>query len=207
MTVFVLTFFTFMLLILFAALFNFSTVFVDYGRAGNIAQQASLAATREVYAAIEEAMDQYDLAQWAKEVPNPVEPKVNAMEKILRASHPDWADSEVRFAAMDEVLSSELPGNAELLVFVEAKLIAARGDIRNTVATILEENGAVLSGSEVILVNERERIEVRTSVRYQSDTFGFPFLKAYAEQVHQEGESRRIGFAGDIGWYGYTITY
>lgn len=70
----------------------------------------------------------------------------------------------------------------------------------------MQANGATRSGSVVTMFDSDMRIEVETSVRYQSDTFGLAFLNTVTEKVKQTAKSRRIAFAEVMGWGGKRIT-
>ena len=197
MTVFVLSIFTFMLLILFTALYNFSSVFVGKEQAMNSAQAASQGAVKSVYDAMEVAIDLYDAYAIANRLP-PIEPDVDARESSLRAN-PDLAASEARYTAIDQVLSDELGSKPMLMTFVMTGLAEARLEIPGVVTYILHENDASLKNLDVF--NGDDRIEVTAAVDYESDNMGFEFLSTYRDEIVQTGESRKIGFLVAVpGW-------
>lgn len=200
MTILVLTIFFFMLLVIFTVLFNFSTVFVDKEVAANSAQQASLAATDVIYDEVEKAIHSYDqsIVNWID--PVFIWPLVEAQMKSIKAAHPDWASSEVQFEAIDRVLLVSIPVYPELLTHVVVGMDQASAEIPGVVTDILASNKCTLSGSSLQLFNGDDRIEVRTSVRYVSKTFGMEFMPEHAEQIYQTGESRTIGFVKVTGW-------
>jgi hypothetical protein len=206
MTVFVLTIFFFMSLIMFTLLFNMSTIFVDKEVASNSAQQASIAATEVVYDEMKEAIRLYDLSITHLYNPVYISPQVNEEEAYLRSAHPEWSDSEVRFNAIDRVLDRNIPGNGELYSYVNLGLVQAQSKIPEIVGEILEDNGAVRSGSVVTFLTSDLRIEVETSVRYQSETFGLEFLDTHTDEVTQTAQSRRIAFAEVMGFLRNRIT-
>jgi hypothetical protein len=199
-TIFALSIFFLLMLILFMALFNFSTVFVVKEQASNSAQQAALAATKVVYDQIEEAIREYDRSLSRLLDPVLIGLLVDEKEASLRAAHPDWAESEIRYAAIDQVLIHELPGNAELQGYVAQGLADARDEIDDVVATIIAENHATLEGSTIAMFNDDHRIQVQTSVRFASSVFDFVFMPNpdHEEQVFQTGQSRPIGFVGEV---------
>ncbi|NGQ97036.1 hypothetical protein G3578_17885 [Brevibacillus sp. SYP-B805] len=206
MLIFVLSIFTFILLVLFTALFNFSTVFVAKEQAANCAQQASLAATKDIYEAMEDAIIRYDTSPARLLDPVFITPDLEREERELKKNHPDWASVEIRYTAIDHVLSAWLPGNAELQGYVRDGLSRAQGQIVDVVSTILEENHATLEGSSIQLFNRDDRIEVNTSVRFTTEPLGFDFIPRDSAQVYQTGQSRRIGFLDEVvGWSSHTI--
>lgn len=199
-TVFVLTIFFFMVLVGFTLLFNMSTIFVDKERAANAAQQASFAATAVIYAEAEKAILAYDASMERLVDPVYIWPQVESAEESLGAAHPDWSHSEVKYQAIDEVLKENLPGNPDLFAYVQQALAEAKAQIPGLAADLIAVNEASSSGSSVQLFNGEQRIEVRTSVRYDNETFGLDFLPDFTEQVYQTGQSRRIGFVEAMGW-------
>ncbi|GED60219.1 Tad domain-containing protein [Brevibacillus formosus] len=201
MTIFTLTIYWFMFMLVFVALFNFSTIFVDKEQASNSAQQASIAAVKDIYDEMDAAIKIYDLSPKRYYDENYLGPRVAVARSQLRAAHPDWSHSEIEYGAIDSVLSSALPGDVELQTYVYAGLQTATAKIPGVVAKVLSDNKATLSGSSVQLFNSDNRIEVTTSVKYESESMGFDFIPAYSEQIYQTGESRRIGFIDEVsGW-------
>ncbi|ASJ57102.1 hypothetical protein BP422_28545 [Brevibacillus formosus] len=201
MTIFTLTIYWFMFMLVFVALFNFSGIFVDKEQASNSAQQASIAAVKDIYDEMDAAIKMYDLSPKRYYDQNYLDPKLVVARSQLRASHPDWSHSEIEYGAIDSVLSSALPGDVELQGYVNLGLLKAAGQIPGVVAKVLSDNKATLSGSSVKLFNSDNRIEVTTSVKYESESMGFDFIPAYSEQIYQTGESRRIGFIDEVsGW-------
>ncbi|QRG68220.1 TadE/TadG family type IV pilus assembly protein [Brevibacillus choshinensis] len=199
-TILVLTIFFFLLLVIFSVLFNISTIFVDKEVAANSAQQASLAATDIIYDEAEEAIHTYDRSIKSWTDPIFIWPLVEEQMKSIQASHPDWSSSEVRFEAIDRVLLSAIPTYPTLEMYVVIGLHQASSQIPGVVTDILASNKSTLSGSSLKLFNGEDRIEVRTSVRYESKTFGLDFMPEHAEQIYQTGESRKIGFIQVTGW-------
>ncbi|MED4785105.1 TadE/TadG family type IV pilus assembly protein [Brevibacillus choshinensis] len=200
MTILVLTVFFFMLLVIFTVLFNFSSVFVDKEVAANSAELASLAATDVIYDEVEEAIHSYDhsIVNWID--PVYIWPLVEEEMKSIEAANPDWSSSEVQFEAIDRVLLVAIPVYPDLLTHVVIGLDQASSDIPGVVTDILASNKSTLSGSSIKLFNGEDRIEVRTSVRYESKTFGMDFMPKHAEQIYQTGKSRTIGFVKVTGW-------
>jgi len=197
MTVFVLSIFTFMMLVLFTALYNSSTVFLGKEQAMNSAQVASQGAVKSVYDAMEVAIVAYDAWAIANRLP-PIGPDVDARESSLRAN-PDLAASEARYTAIDQVLSDELGSKPMLMTFVMTGLAEARLEIPGHVTYILHENDATLKNLDVF--NGDDRIEVTAAVDYESDNMGFEFLSTYRDEIVQTGESRKIGFLVAVpGW-------
>ncbi len=201
MTIFTLTIYWFMFMLVFVALFNFSTIFVDKEQASNSAQQASIAAVKDIYDEMKKAILLYDVSIKAQLNPDYVWPRVEIAMTELAAAHPDWSESEIKYGAIDRVLSSALPGNFQLQGYVYFGLKSATAQIPGVVRKVLIDNNATLSGSSVKLFNSDNRIEVTTSVKYESESMGFDFIPAYSEQIYQTGESRRIGFIDEVsGW-------
>ncbi|MFG0213512.1 Tad domain-containing protein [Brevibacillus porteri] len=206
MTIFTLTIYWFMFMLVFVALFNFSTIFVDKEQASNSAQQASIAGVKDIYDEMKWAIRIYDLSPARYYDQDYLTPRKIAAESSLRASHPDWSHSEIEYGAIDSVLSSALPGNAELQRYVSLGLSNAASQIPGVVAKVLSDNHATLSGSSVKLFNSDNRIEVTTSVKYESESMGFDFIPAYSEQIYQTGESRRIDFIDEVNdWFYINI--
>ncbi|CAJ1004226.1 MULTISPECIES: Tad domain-containing protein [Bacillales] len=206
MTVFVLTIFFFLSLVMFTLLFNMSTIFVDKEVAANSAQQASIAAVQIIYEEAEEAIREYDSSIAGMLDPDFIMVKVDLETMRLRSIHPDWSESEVRYRAIDNVLLSHVPANGVLYGYLYQGLESAQRKIREAAGEILQANGATRSGSVVTMFDSDMRIEVETSVRYQSDTFGLAFLNTVTEKVKQTAKSRRIAFAEVMGWGGKRIT-
>jgi len=198
MTVFVLTIFFFFSLVMFTLLFNMSTVFVDKEVAANSAQQASLGATQIVYEEAERAIHVYDANLPFNMVP--IWEQVEMAEISLRSAHPSWSDSEIQYSAIDQVLLVNLPSNSVLQGYVRQYMGIAEEEIRSTVGKILSRNGAIRSGSRVKMFNSEQRIEVRTSVRYESENFGLDFLSNHRDEIEQTAEGRRIRFAEVLQW-------
>ncbi|RAT97984.1 Tad domain-containing protein [Brevibacillus sp. Leaf182] len=206
MTIFTLTIYWFMFMLVFVALFNFSTIFVDKEQASNSAQQASIAAVKDIYDEMEWAIKIHDASPQRYYDQNYLTLKLGAAKSQMRASHADWSQSEIEYGAIDLVLSNELPSNVELQTYVYAGLQTATAKITGVVAKVLSDNNATLSGSSVQLFNSDNRIEVTTSVKYESESMGFDFIPAYSEQIYQTGESRRIGFIDEVsGWANLRI--
>ncbi|MED1914570.1 Tad domain-containing protein [Bacillus thuringiensis] len=202
MTIFTLTIYWFMFMLVFVALFNFSTIFVDKEQASNSAQQASIAAVKDIYDEMEKAILLYDTSINAQFNPDYVWPKVKLAMNHLAAAHPDWSNSEIKYGAIDRALNSALPGNFQLQAYVYAGLSNAKAKIPGVVRKVLVDNKATLSGSSIKLLNSDNRIEVKTSVEYNSESMGFDFIPAYSEQIYQMGESRRIGFIDEVNdWF------
>lgn len=203
-TILSISFFFVIMLILFMALFNLSTVFAFKEQASNVAQQAALAAIKPVYDEMETAMERYDASPMRVYDERYILPAVKLAESSIRASHWDWAQSEVRYAAIDQVLGNWLPANPELLGFVTAGLTAAQAEIPGVVTKILNENHATVSGSIVVIFNAEQRVEVQTSARFRSTTFDFPFMPdpQHEEEVYQTAQSRQIGFLDAVGGWG-----
>lgn len=202
MTIFTLTIYWFMFMLVFVALFNFSSIFVDKEQAANSAQQASIAAVKDIYDEMEVAIKLYDVSINAQFNPDYVWPKVELARDQLAAAHPDWSNSEIKYGAIDRALNSTLPGNFQLQAYVYAGLLKAKAKIPGVVRKVLVDNKATLNGSSIKLFNSDNRIEVRTSVEYNSESMGFDFLSTYSEQIYQTGESRRIGFIDEVnGWF------
>lgn len=198
---FVLTIFTFMLLVLFTALFNFSTVFVDKDRAEQIAMQASQAGLKDIYEEMENAIRTYDTSPARYEDPVFITPDLVAEELSVRAAHPDWATSEVHYTAIDNVLSNWLPGNPELQAYVQAGMATAKIRVRQAIITVLRENNATMGASSYVIFNSDKRIEVQAAVTFQSETLGFEFLPDHREVISQTAESRKIDFLDKVaGW-------
>ncbi|MDH4617359.1 Tad domain-containing protein [Brevibacillus sp. AY1] len=200
MTVFVLTIFFFFSLVMFTLLFNMSTIFVDKEVAANSAQQASLGATQIVYEEMERAIKAYDDSISLLIDPVFIWPLVEIAESNYRRAYPSWSESEVRYHAIDQVLSAYIVGNLELRAYVWRHLAIAEREIPGTVGSILSSNGAVKSGSRVKMFNSEQRIEVRTSVRYESETFGLDFLSNHHNEIEQTAEGRRIRFVEVLRW-------
>jgi len=196
--VFVLTIFFFFSLVMFTLLFNMSTVFVDKEVAANSAQQASLGATQIVYEEAERAIEVYDANLPFNMVP--IWPQVETAEISLRSAHPSWSDSEIRYSAIDQVLLANLPSNSVLHGYVLRYMGVAERKLQSTVGSILSSNGAVRSGSRVKMFNSEQRIEVKTSVRYESENFGLDFLSNHRDEIEQTAEGRRIRFAEVLQW-------
>ncbi|MBG9564084.1 TadE/TadG family type IV pilus assembly protein [Brevibacillus agri] len=194
-TIFTLTIFMLIMLVLFMALFNLSTVFVVKEQASDSAQQAALAAVKPIYDEMEKALARYDQSPMRLKDEAYIKPFVDQAEASIRASHPDWARSEVRYKAIDQVLSNWLPANVELLFYVQTGLAQAAPKLRDVVVTILEANHATVPGSQIVVTAD-ERIQVQTSVRFRSTTFDFSFMPdpKHEEEVYQTGSSRQIGF-------------
>jgi hypothetical protein len=205
-TVFVLTIFFFLSLLMFVLLFNMSTIFVDREVAVNSAQQASIAATQIVYEEAKSAIETYDRAITRLLNPEFLMPQVYSKEDFLRSEHPDWSDAEIRWNAIDHVLLSNLPGNGELSMYVSIGMAEAKRRLPDVVEAILRENGAKTSGSEVVMFNEDQRIQVETAVEYESETFGLQFLGTHRDEVKQTAESRRIGFLEVFRWPDTTLS-
>lgn len=198
MTVFVLTIFFFFSLVMFTLLFNMSTVFVDKEVAANSAQQASLGATQIVYEEAEEAIHVYDANLPFNMVP--IWEQVEMAQISLRSAHPSWSDSEILYNAIDQVLLVNLPSNSVLEGYVWQHMAVAERKIQSTVGSILSRNGAIRSGSRVKMFNGEQRIEVKTSVRYESENFGLDFLSNHRDEIEQTAEGRRIRFAEVLQW-------
>ncbi|MGG3885344.1 Tad domain-containing protein [Brevibacillus panacihumi] len=198
MTVFVLTIFFFFSLVMFTLLFNMSTVFVDKEVAANSAQQASLGATQIVYEEAEEAIHVYDANLPFNMVP--IWEQVEMAKISLRSAHPSWSDSEILYNAIDQVLLVNLPSNSVLEGYVWQHMAVAERKIQSTVGSILSRNGAIRSGSRVKMFNSEQRIEVKTSVRYESENFGLDFLSNHRDEIEQTAEGRRIRFAEVLQW-------
>lgn len=206
MTVFVLTIFFFMALVMFTLLFNMSAIFVDKEQAANVAQQASLAATEVIYAETEKAIVAYDISIQRLTDPVLIKPQVTTAMTHLRAAHPDWSDSEVRYQAIDDVLRDNMPGSLDLVFYIQAGLLNAKAEIPGLVAGVITDNGATLGGSSVHMFNGEQRIEVKTSVSYESQSFGLKFIPSHKEQVYQTGQSRRIGFVEVMRWSDVSLS-
>jgi len=200
MTVFVLTIFFFFSLVMFTLLFNMSTIFVDKEVASNSAQLASIGATQIVYEEAENAIRAYDAS--ISHLINPVYigEQVELVESSLRSAHPSWSKSEILYSAIDQVLLVNLPSNAELHEYVWRYMAIAERKMQSAVGNILSENGAVRSGSRIKMFNSEQRIEVRTSVRYESENFGLDFLFNHRDEIEQTAEGRRIRFAEVLRW-------
>ncbi|MFD2368588.1 pilus assembly protein TadG-related protein [Brevibacillus sp. GCM10020057] len=200
LTIFVLTIFFFMVLVVFTVLFNISAIFACKEAAANSAEQASLAATGILYDEVENAIHAYDLSIERLIDPVFIWPLVEEAMSSLQAAHPDWAASEVRFAAIDQVLLAALPVTPQLEVYIWAGLDRASQKVPGVVSGILASNKSTLQGSSIKMFDGEDRIEVKTSVRYESQRFGLAFMPEHAEPIYQTGKSRPIGFVKATSW-------
>ncbi|WLR52596.1 Tad domain-containing protein [Bacillus tianshenii] len=198
-TIFVLSVFFLLMIIVFFVLLNFAKVFIDKQQASNSADQASLAATKLIYDKTEEAIKDYDLYAILNPLDPyvPIGPDISLKEQQLKGMHPNWSKNEIRYAAIDDILTVELSSNVKLQSFILAGLQSASSEMKGTVNRIITDNGATPAGTTIDMF-AKERVEVKTSVRYETIKDEEGVIPHFEEQVFQIGKSREIDFVDNV---------
>ncbi|MDW2879572.1 MULTISPECIES: hypothetical protein [Bacillaceae] len=199
-TIFMISFFGIFTL-MFMLIANFANVLIEKQHASNNADQASIVASGILLEALDEAIDEYDRAILEQLLEGEIEPeklrdKVN--DEIQGLSSDQYSETEKRHIAINNVLKRELPGNGLLESKISSSLAGARDQIMTEVQiNILNNNGKV--EETTISLNDKNRIEVNTSTRYEAVKFD-EYLSENQRYIKQTGQGPSFDFLEAMSW-------
>ena len=208
-----------MLVLMFVIIGSFANVFIIKEKASNNAEQASLAASGEILAGLNTAIEQYDKFQYnyylSIEQPELYElhsilKKLGEEEVKLSSSGRDLSTIEINHNAINNVIKAELesPGitSSALLGYVTSELGTAVSRAHNAVEKNINDNNGVLSGTTVIIFNKNKRVEVKTATKYKAIKYDslFPEDKRL---IKQKGEGLKFEFLSGFGTFKSEYTF
>lgn len=173
------------------AVLSFSNVFIKKEQASDNAEQASLVASSIVLERLEEAIYDYDdsiRGEVEDFLGKSLEKKVEKKQEQLKNQDPELSNSEAKHQAINAVLKTELQkGNQDLQQEVAQQLRYAESEIISAVRRNISENNGEISGTEISLFNNQNRIEISTATRYKAVQFDayYPDNKRNIEQIGQ----------------------
>lgn len=183
--------------LMFAVLLNLVKVFAVKQQAANAAEQASLAATAEIYRVVEEAID---------DIPEPFQTTLEEqieMKKIQLESHYAWSDREFYLEAVDQVLAEKLanpldPAYLLLKTGIESGLYNDKDEILDAAAVAITSDGGALTGTQ-IKIDSQYRVEVRTSSIYRAYKYD-DLIPEDKRQIYQVGKGPELAFLRYVQW-------
>ncbi|MED3571740.1 hypothetical protein [Cytobacillus praedii] len=208
-----------MLVLMFVVIGSFANVFIIKEKASNNAEQASLAASGEILAGLNTAIEQYDKFQYdfymRMERPELYEihsilKKLGEEKVKLSSSGRNLSTIEINHNAINNVIKAELesPGltSSALQGFVTSELGNAVSRVHNAVEKNINDNNGVLSGTTVIIFNKNKRVEVKTATKYKAIKYDslFPEDKRL---IKQKGEGLKFEFLSGFGTFKSEYTF
>lgn len=195
--------------LLFAVMLNLVKVYAVKQEASNAAQQASLAATSEIYRVVEKAIQDTDNAGLF--CPGPVGVALNLWPKTiaeqiqdkkwqLSGQYPSWTDRELELEAIDLVLTETLP---DLRYFclkeqIVQELNTSTSTIKQAILDTVGSNGAEPVGT-VIDINSRHQVEVKTSSEYRAYKYD-EWIPDNRRNISQRGLGPELKFLQHVNW-------
>ncbi|MED3551133.1 hypothetical protein [Cytobacillus praedii] len=205
-----------MLVLMFVIIGSFANVFIIKEKASNNAEQASLAASGEILAGLNTAINQYDQFQYDFYMSierldlyaaNSILKKLGEEKVKLSSSGRDLSTIEINHNAINNVIKDELPGISNALQgFVTSELGTAVSRVHNAVEKNINDNNGVLSGTTVIIFNKNKRVEVKTATKYKAIKYDslFPEDKRL---IKQKGEGLKFEFLSGFGTFKSEYTF
>lgn len=205
-----------MLVLMFVIIGSFANVFIIKEKASNNAEQASLAASGEILAGLNTAIEQYDQYQFNfyMSIKKPELYEIHSIlkklgeEKVrLSSSGRDLSTIEINHNAINNVIKDGLPGiNSALQGFVASELGNAVSRVHNAVEKNINDNNGVLSGTTVVIFNKNKRVEVKTATKYKAIKYDslFPEDKRL---IKQKGEGLKFEFLSSFGTFKSEYTF
>lgn len=208
-----------MLVLMFVIIGSFANVFIIKEKASNNAEQASLAASGEILAGLNTAIERYDKFQYNYYL-SIKQPELYELHSILKklgeeevklsSSGRDLSTIEINHNAINNVIKAELesPGltSSALQGFVTSELGNAVSRVHNAVEKNINDNNGVLSGTTVIIFNKNKRVEVKTATKYKAIKYDslFPEDKRL---IKQKGEGLKFEFLSGFGTFKSEYTF
>lgn len=208
-----------MLVLMFVIIGSFANVFIIKEKASNNAEQASLAASGEILAGLNTAIELYDRHQYNYYISikrpdlyeqNSILKKLGEEKASLRSSGRNLSAIEINHNAINNVIKAELesPGiiSGALQGFVSSELDNAVSRVHNAVAKNINDNNGVLSGTTIVFFNKNKRVEVKTATKYKAIKYDslFPEDKRL---IKQKGEGLKFEFLSGFGSYKSEYTF
>lgn len=198
--IFILGLFSVMIL-MFLLLGSIANVYVTKEKASSNADQASLVAASIVLDNLKIAIENYDNDPRIIEL----EPVETLAEKVAKRIMQLQGENLAELKAVNAVLKEEL-GNSILRGYVGSALSNAKSEIAAAVPTNISNNNGILAGTEVILFNNRNRIEVKTSAKFKALKFDEYFDES-KRILNQKSESPSFDFVDGYGGYSETLSF
>jgi len=192
--------------LLFAVMLNLVKVYAVKQEASNAAQQASLAATSEIYRAVEKAIQDTDnaglicvgseglgLNLWPKTIAEQIQDKKNQLSG-------QYTGREVELKAIDLVLTETLhdPRYFCLKDQIELELNLSTSAIQQAILDTIHANGGEQVGT-VIDINHRYQVEVKTSSVYRAYKYD-DWIPDNRRNIQQEGLGPELKFLEHVNW-------
>lgn len=205
-----------MLVLMFVIIGSFANVFIIKEKASNNAEQASLAASGEILAGLDAAINLYDQYQYDYYVSIKM-PELYDKESILKklgqekakltGSGRDLSHIEINHNAVNNVIGDELPGlHGTLQVYVTSELGSAASRVIKVVEENINSNNGVLSGTKISFFNKNKRVEVTTATKYKAVKYDHLFPED-KRLIKQTGEGLKFNFLSGFGTYKVEHTF
>lgn len=205
-----------MLVLMFVIIGSFANVFIIKEKASNNAEQASLAASGEILAGLETAIDLYDQFQYDYYVSidrldlyhlDSILKKLSEEKAKVSSSGRELSQIEINHNAINNVIKANLPGiHNALQSYVSSELASSTSRVQKAVRDNINYNNGELSGTKILFFNDNKRVEVKTATKYKAVKYDnlFPDDKRH---IKQKGEGLKFEFLSGFGTYEWEYTF
>ncbi|WP_100406440.1 pilus assembly protein TadG-related protein [Bacillus solitudinis] len=186
------------MIVMFLIIFSMANAFLVKGKATNSAEQASIAASAEMYKAINEAIDEYDAQLTLDDLlAETLRDKIqDRKQSIMRPI----SDSEKERIAINDVLSSELSVlNLQLSPILRNKMTGALTNAQQAARDVILANGGETLNGKIIFFNSNHQIEVHASARYEA-FFMDSLIDESSRNISDEGYGPKLSFLEKLSW-------
>ena len=195
--------------LLFAVLLNLVKVYAVKQQASTAAQQASLAATSEIYRAVTKAIQDTDnagllcpgpggvgLNLWPKTIAEQIQDK----KWDLRGQYPSWTDRELELEAIDLVLADTLHDVRYVCLKdqIELELDLSTSTIKQAGLDKVYSNGGETVDTDID-INHRYQVEVKTSSEYRAYKYD-EWIPDNNRNIRQVGLGPELKFLRYVNW-------
>lgn len=181
---------------------NFTKFFAVFDRANTSAEQASLAATSVVYEEAMEVISTYEYKCGETEDGDPIycplRDVFNNVKNSVQASNPSYTTNQINREAINQLLISWLPREADLSRILRSKLISSGSRIQQVVREVITENKGKVTGTEIRYFNNDNRIEVLTTAELEINDAGF--IPSLNYDIPNIGLGVEVPFIEMLGW-------
>ncbi|TFD99388.1 Tad domain-containing protein [Jeotgalibacillus sp. R-1-5s-1] len=194
------------LMALFILVLNFSGALVAKEQANTAAQQASLAATAELYEQLAEAIDEYEseIIGLVDSYPESIDEKIEKeIDRLSGGEMSGYSLNEIRNKAMDRVVTEEISkglGDDLLREKIEEELEFDWSlEMREAARSAILANGGTLEEAEVIFFDDGQ-IVVRASHDIETTQYQNWFA-GLSEQIGRTSAGPELEFVKELeGW-------
>ncbi|WP_280771161.1 hypothetical protein [Salipaludibacillus daqingensis] len=208
-TVFYLIWGFFLMGMLLILTFNIVNIYVVKNQANIAADQASMAASSEVYKSIKDVISDYEppgILGLLEEEEETLAEKIEEEIESLETSHGYLSTTETEIRAINNVLNDELTTNNHLRSEISESINDSLPSVINVVEKVLEQNNAIVTGSKITLFNEDLRVEVMTSTEYNTTEYS-SMMPTLSEDIDQKGVGLSVSFADLTGWSSWEYVF